>query len=35
MVALTPGKNLQEKVANTFKAEGLEVLATKIGVIIR
>jgi mevalonate kinase len=33
MVALTPGKELQEKVANTFKAEGLEVLATKIGVI--
>lgn len=33
MVALTPGKALQEKVANTFKAEGLEVLATKIGVI--
>jgi mevalonate kinase len=33
MVALTPGKDLQEKVANAFKAEGLEVLATKIGVI--
>jgi mevalonate kinase len=33
MVALTPGKTLQEKVANAFKAEGLEVLATKIGVI--
>jgi mevalonate kinase len=33
MVALTPGKALQEKVAGTFKAEGLEVLATKIGVI--
>jgi mevalonate kinase len=33
MVALTPGKALQEKVTNAFKAEGLEVLATKIGVI--
>jgi len=33
MVALTPGKDLQERVANIFKAEGLEVLATKIGVI--
>ena len=33
MVALTPGKDLQEKVASTFKAEGLEVLATKIGAI--
>jgi mevalonate kinase len=33
MVALTPGKTLQEKVANAFKAKGLEVLATKIGVI--
>ncbi|MCL2642375.1 MAG: mevalonate kinase [Candidatus Bathyarchaeota archaeon] len=35
MVALTPGKDLQEKVANAFRAEGLEVLATKIGVIAR
>jgi len=33
MVALTPGKDLQEKVANIFRAEGLEVLATKIGAI--
>jgi mevalonate kinase len=33
MVALTPGKDLQEKIASAFKAEGLEVLATKIGVI--
>ncbi|MDR2203572.1 MAG: mevalonate kinase [Nitrososphaerota archaeon] len=33
MVALTPGKELQEKVANSFKAKNLEVLATKIGVI--
>jgi mevalonate kinase len=33
MVALTPGKDLQEKVANAFKAEGLEVLATKIGAV--
>jgi mevalonate kinase len=33
MVALTPGKDLQTKVANAFKAEGLEVLTTKIGAI--
>jgi mevalonate kinase len=33
MVALTPGENLQTKVANAFKAEGLEVLTTKIGTI--
>ena len=35
MVALTPGENLQAKVANTFKAEGFEVLTTKIGAITR
>ncbi|MCL2134165.1 MAG: mevalonate kinase [Candidatus Bathyarchaeota archaeon] len=33
MVALTPGKDLQEKVVNSFKAVGFEVLATKIGVV--
>jgi mevalonate kinase len=33
MVALTPGVSLQTKVANAFKAEGLEVLTTKIGAI--
>jgi mevalonate kinase len=33
MVALTPGKELQEKITKTFQAEGLDVLATKIGVI--
>ncbi|MCL1978082.1 MAG: mevalonate kinase [Candidatus Bathyarchaeota archaeon] len=33
MVALTPSKELQEKVANAFKTEGLEFLATKIGAI--
>jgi mevalonate kinase len=33
MVALTPGVDLQTKVANAFKAEGFEVLTTKIGAI--
>ncbi|MBN1357182.1 mevalonate kinase [Candidatus Bathyarchaeota archaeon] len=32
MVALTPGKELQEKVAVTIEKEGYEVLRTKIGV---
>ncbi|MBK5132949.1 mevalonate kinase [Candidatus Bathyarchaeota archaeon] len=32
MVALTPGKNLQEKVAITLENEGFEVLRTKIGI---
>ncbi len=31
MVALTPGKELQEKVANAIEAEGFEVLKTAIG----
>ncbi len=33
MVALTPGKELQDKVASAFKTAGYEFLATKIGVI--
>lgn len=33
MVALTPGKDLQGKVASAFKTAGYEFLATKIGVI--
>jgi len=33
MVALTPGEDLQSRVANAFKAEGFEVLTTKIGAI--
>jgi mevalonate kinase len=33
MVALTPGKELQGKVASAFKTAGYEFLATKIGVI--
>ena len=33
MVALTPGKELQGKVASTFKMAGYEFLATKIGVV--
>jgi mevalonate kinase len=33
MVALTPGKELQGKVASAFKTAGYEVLATKIGVV--
>ena len=32
MLALTPGKDLQEKVASAIENEGLEVLRTKIGV---
>ena len=32
MVALTPGKNLQEKAATTIEDEGFKVLRTKIGV---
>jgi mevalonate kinase len=32
MVALTPGKELQEKVARAIEREGFEVLRTKIGV---
>ena len=32
MVALTPGKELQGKVASAFKTAGYEFLATKIGV---
>ena len=32
MVALTPSKDLQEKVATTIEDEGFEVLRTKIGV---
>jgi mevalonate kinase len=32
MVALTPGKELQEKVANAIEKEGYEVLRTRIGV---
>ncbi len=33
MVALTPGKEVQGKVASAFKTAGFEFLATKIGVI--
>jgi mevalonate kinase len=33
MVALTPGKELQGKVASVFKTAGYEFLATKIGVV--
>jgi mevalonate kinase len=32
MTALTPGKELQEKVATAIQNEGYEVLRTKIGV---
>jgi len=32
MLALTPGKDLQEKVASAIENEGFEVLRTKIGV---
>ena len=32
MLALTPGKSLQEKVASAIENEGFEVLRTKIGV---
>jgi mevalonate kinase len=31
MVALTPGKDLQEKVARAMEKKGFEVLRTKIG----
>jgi hypothetical protein len=31
MVALTPGKELQEKVASAIEKEGFQVLRTKIG----
>ncbi len=31
MVALTPGKTLQEKVAQAMEKEGFKVLRTKIG----
>ncbi len=33
MVALTPGKELQDRVANTFKNAGYEFIATKIGIV--
>jgi mevalonate kinase len=33
MFALTPGKELQSKVASAFKTAGYEFLATKIGVV--
>jgi hypothetical protein len=32
MVALTPGKELQERVAKAIENEGYEVLRTRIGV---
>jgi mevalonate kinase len=32
MIALTPGKELQERVANAIEKEGFQVLATSIGV---
>jgi mevalonate kinase len=32
MVALTPGKSLQENVAKAIEREGFKVLRTKIGV---
>jgi hydroxymethylglutaryl-CoA reductase len=32
MVALTPGKELQEKVASAIEKQGFEVLRTKIGI---
>jgi hypothetical protein len=32
MVALTPGKDLQEKVANAIEREGFAALRTKVGV---
>jgi mevalonate kinase len=35
MVALTPGKELQDKVANAIKSLGFEVLSTKIGIQIK
>lgn len=33
MVALTPGKELQDRVANAFKNAGYEYIATKIGIV--
>jgi mevalonate kinase len=33
MLALTPGKDLQEEVANSIEKEGFKVLKTKIGVV--
>jgi mevalonate kinase len=33
MIALTPGTEMQEKVASTIEKQGFEVLRTKIGVI--
>lgn len=33
MVALTPGKDLQERVARAMERDGFEVLRTKIGVV--
>jgi mevalonate kinase len=35
MIALTPGKVLQEEVANAFEKEGFQTLKTKIGVTKR
>jgi mevalonate kinase len=35
MVALTPSKELQDKVANAIKSLGFEVLSTKIGIQIK
>jgi hypothetical protein len=32
MIALTPGKDLQEQVATAIEKEGFEVLKTTIGV---
>jgi len=32
MVALTPGKDLQEKVARAIEREGFEALRTRVGV---
>ncbi len=32
IVALTPGKELQEKVAEAIEREGFKVLRTKVGV---
>jgi mevalonate kinase len=32
IVALTPGKKLQEQVARTIEKEGFKVLRTKVGV---
>jgi mevalonate kinase len=34
IVALTPGKELKEKIANVIEKEGFEVLRTKIGIKI-